>query len=145
MEDGEPASANGSGVWRDLRTISVYREHRFQLVKDNKWANDLNYYFNRFDSSSAPLPGLPSLLQLPPSEPPSKCPSYTLSPLHATPTFPVYCPSHLATASSTQLHCFNLSLTKNKVRFELRKIKARKVQVASAHGFSSLVQINCVG
>lgn len=50
---------NVNRVWRSLRTMSGYKECSFQPVGDKKWSNELNHFFNRFDSSFAPVPGLP--------------------------------------------------------------------------------------
>ena len=56
---------NISGVWRGLKTISGYKELDFQAVGDQKWLNDLNLFFNRFDQTSNPPQGQSSLQQHP--------------------------------------------------------------------------------
>ncbi|KAI4903434.1 hypothetical protein NFI96_017561, partial [Prochilodus magdalenae] len=75
---------NVSGVWKGLKTISGHKKPDSQVVGDQKWVNELNLFFNRFDHSPDPPPAQTSLLNplsvaLPICGPP---PSLTLTPLN---------------------------------------------------------------
>jgi len=56
MED-QLQQKNTIGVWRGLKTISGFKNPDSQAVRDQRWANDLNVFFNRFDQLSVPSPG----------------------------------------------------------------------------------------
>ncbi|XP_051811986.1 uncharacterized protein LOC127536225 [Acanthochromis polyacanthus] len=60
---------NTREVWKDLRSISGYsRGHeRGAAAGDREWANELNLYFNRFDSAPTPPPSHQSTDQPAPS------------------------------------------------------------------------------
>ncbi|KAI4903430.1 hypothetical protein NFI96_002603 [Prochilodus magdalenae] len=75
---------NVSRVWKGLKTISGHKKPDSQVVGDQKWVNELNLFFNRFDHSPDPPPAQTSLLNplsvaLPTCGPP---PSLTLTPLN---------------------------------------------------------------
>ena len=148
MED-QLQQKNVSGVWRGLKAISGHREPDSQASGDQKWANDLNIFFNRFDRSSIPSPAQSSMLQPPLSAPSAHCPNFspTSSSLPTTlsaqppPTAHPINPTPPLTPSSTQPPCPNLSLTTTQVRNQLRKIKARKA--AGPDGISSRLLKSC--
>jgi len=84
MED-QLQQKNTSGVWRGLKTISGFKKPDSQAVEDQKWANDLNVFFNRFDQPSAPPPAQSSMLQPSFSAPRTHDPcSFFTSSFHST-------------------------------------------------------------
>ncbi|XP_049901791.1 uncharacterized protein LOC126391221 [Epinephelus moara] len=139
-----------SGVWRGLKTISGHKQPDSQARGDQKWVNDLNLFFNRFDQSAPPL-AQTSRLQ-PPSSSPSPSPPPTLlahcfdtSPTPAPPDIsppPTPPPTSSPPPPSTQPPCSSLSFTTCQVRDQLKKIKTRKA--AGPDGISSRLLKSCV-
>ncbi|XP_062863986.1 tyrosine-protein kinase receptor [Trichomycterus rosablanca] len=136
---------NVSGVWKGLKTISGHKKPDSQVVGDQKWVNELNLFFNRFDHSHVPPPTQTSQLNPPSVAPPTCCPppSLTLTPLSQPPptgssagnfNFPF-------THSNTQPPCSNLSFTTAQVRNELKKIKVKKA--AGPDGISARLLKSC--
>jgi len=106
-------------------------------VGDQKWADKLNLFFNRFDQPTISPLTLPALLQHPSSAHLVHCPSPTPSSL---PSFPNSAPS-TQTQLNTQPPCSNLSFTHTQVRSELRKVKAKKA--VGPDGISSRLLKSC--
>ncbi|XP_054866081.1 uncharacterized protein LOC129348770 [Amphiprion ocellaris] len=146
---------NTREVWRDLRSISGYsRGHeRGAAAGGQEWANELNLFFNRFDSAPTPPPShqstdqpapsshLSSLPPPPPTAPLLPSPSSTTSglriqPHHPSSSHPPPPPSPLLLPPSP---C--LSITADQVRSELKKIKTRKA--AGPDGISSRLLRDC--
>ncbi|XP_073674252.1 uncharacterized protein [Garra rufa] len=112
-------------VWRGLKYISGHGKHgdALQVIGDQAWANELNLFFNRFNSTrpSAPSPHLtrPAISsQLLPLTS-QLLPQYSALPPTVTECF------HQPSAS-VQSTPNPLCLTLDQVRRELKKTKARK-------------------
>ncbi|KAI4881116.1 hypothetical protein NFI96_026359, partial [Prochilodus magdalenae] len=53
---------NVNGVWKGIKTISGHKKPDSQVMGDQKWVNERNLLFNRFDHAPAPPPAQTSLL-----------------------------------------------------------------------------------
>ena len=120
MED-QLQQNNISGVWKGLKTMSGYKGPNQQPMGDQKWVNDLNLFFYRFNQLSTPPSPIQSSLLL---QPPVDCPSSPPSPQHLAPPLPHSSyttlheqrPTPLPTTHGTQPPSPNLSLTTDQVR-----------------------------
>ena len=65
---------NTKGVWDGLKNISGHQKSNSQPAGDQKWAEELNTFFCRFEVS-APPPAVTVLQQPPPIPLPALCPS----------------------------------------------------------------------
>ncbi|KAI5103643.1 gastrula zinc finger protein XlCGF28.1-like [Silurus meridionalis] len=140
MED-QLQQNNVSGVWKGLKTITGHKEPSSQAVGEQKWVNDLNLFFNRFDQLPSPAPIQSPLLLLSAStasssSPTSLCTAISSQTIHNTPNSPP-----LPIPSSQHSSQYTLPLTEAQVRMELRKIKARKA--AGPDGISSRLLKTC--
>ncbi|CAM4731262.1 unnamed protein product [Leuciscus chuanchicus] len=94
MED-QLQQNNVRGVWKGLKTITGHKESSFQAEGDQKWVNDLNLFFNRFDQLPSPAPIQSPLLKSPlsastagSSSPTSLCTAISSQTIHKTPNSP---------------------------------------------------------
>ena len=136
---------NVRDAWRGLEKISGHNKSsgRGPESGDLEWANELNLFFNRFDSVPTPSPThqntdlLPShsLWHTSPSFPGTSAtpPSHPLTPLHSSAPYP-----HLPQLESPSPI---LSITADQVRRELRRNKARKA--TGPDGISSRLLKDC--
>uniref|UniRef100_A0A8C7Z516 Reverse transcriptase domain-containing protein n=1 Tax=Oryzias sinensis TaxID=183150 RepID=A0A8C7Z516_9TELE len=101
-------------VWRGLKTISGHGQRADTVTSDEDQglANELNLFFNRFDSSPPPSTSHISSPAAKPTPTPNHSHHYTPPPSTAVPSLP-----HTSTP---------LCLTSDQVRRELRRLKTRK-------------------
>nr|XP_054594642.1 RNA-directed DNA polymerase from mobile element jockey isoform X1 [Nothobranchius furzeri] len=119
--------SNVGEVWRGLRTISGHKHQNSLPVRDVRWANELNQFFNRFDSATR---------QTSTSAADSPTLSTTVSPLTSHPSSPS------VTVSSTHFtQGPGWSLSTTQVRGEMRRINGRKA--AGPDGISAWVVRSC--
>ncbi|TKS65892.1 RNA-directed DNA polymerase from mobile element jockey [Collichthys lucidus] len=123
---------NARDVWRGLQTIAGHGKGvgRNPVSGDKDWADELNLFFNRFDSAPPPSLTPPDpYSHLPWRAPPPPAPPL-LSPTPFTPSTPNRHPltsSQLNTPTPPpQSSSSPLSITDDHVRSQLKKIKARK-------------------
>ena len=141
-------------VWRGVNTITGRTTTRGteQGPKDQQWANELNLFFNRFDSSRPPSPPrhpvqTTALLQ---PQTPSSSPPPPPSPRTSKSSSPLLQPPHHFTpCQGPSLHCLGeesvtssrLSFSSAHVRRELRRVRVRKA--AGPDGISSRLLRDC--
>ncbi|KAF7649772.1 hypothetical protein LDENG_00136650 [Lucifuga dentata] len=136
---------NAREVWRGLEKISGHNKGggRAPESGDQRWANELNLFFNRFDSGHTTSPTLQS-------SSPTSCllhtPSSSESGSSPAPSSPNTTPSPSLHLPQLQPAPFpntppSLCLTANQVRNQLRKTKARKA--AGPDGISSRLLKDC--
>uniref|UniRef100_A0A669BD36 Reverse transcriptase domain-containing protein n=1 Tax=Oreochromis niloticus TaxID=8128 RepID=A0A669BD36_ORENI len=129
---------NVGEVWRGLRTISGHKHQNALPGRDVRWANELNHFFNRFDSAMRQSPtsaaGSPT--------PTAAVPPLTPQTLHTSSIHPAHSSPPPTTASNTQsTQGSSLSLSTTQVRRELRRINGKKA--AGPDGISSRVVRSC--
>uniref|UniRef100_A0A669DTM0 Reverse transcriptase domain-containing protein n=1 Tax=Oreochromis niloticus TaxID=8128 RepID=A0A669DTM0_ORENI len=129
---------NVGEVWRGLRTISGHKHQNSLPGRDVRWANELNHFFNRFDSAMRQSPT--SAADSP--TPTAAVPPLTPQTLHTSSIHPAHSSPPPTTASNTHsTQGSSLSLSTTQVRRELRRIKAKKA--AGPDGISSRVVRSC--
>ncbi|KAL3984483.1 hypothetical protein ACER0C_016108 [Sarotherodon galilaeus] len=129
---------NVGEVWRGLKTISGHKHQNALPGRDVKWANELNHFFNRFDSSMRQS----STSAADSPTPTAAVPPLTPQTLHTSSIHPAHPSSPPTTASNTHsTQGSSLSLSTTQVRRELRRIKVKKA--AGPDGISSRVVRSC--
>ncbi|KAL0188435.1 hypothetical protein M9458_015534, partial [Cirrhinus mrigala] len=111
-------------VWRGLKHISGHGKSGdvLQVIGDQAWANELNLFFNRFDSARPPAPSShPSRQAIPPLSP------FTPQlPAQHSALLPTVTEGSVSVSALDQSTPTPLRLTLDQVRRELKKTKARK-------------------
>ncbi|KAL0158830.1 hypothetical protein M9458_046906, partial [Cirrhinus mrigala] len=112
-------------VWRGLKHISGHGKSGdvLQVIGDQAWANELNLFFNRFDSARPPAPSSHPFRQ---AIPPQLSPFTPQLPAQHSALLPTVTEGSVSVSASDQSTPTPLCLTLDQVRRELKKTKARK-------------------